>query len=42
MTLRAFVFPILRSPKMWLEDCLKCALSDDRSTSNMVNVLKPC
>ena len=42
MSLRAFVFPILRTPKMWLDKSLKSPVSDERSTSNMVNVPKHC
>ena len=42
MTLRAFVFPLLRTPKTWLDKCLKSPVSDDRSTSNAVNVHKHC
>ena len=38
MTHRAFVFPLLRTPKKWLDKCLKSPVSDDRSTSKMVNV----
>ena len=42
MTFRAFVFPKLRTPKTWLDKRLKSPISDNRSTSNMVNVHKPC
>ena len=42
MTLRAFVFPKLRTPKTWLDKRLKSPVSDDRSRSNMVNVSKHC
>ena len=37
MTLRAFVFP-----KLLLDKCLECPVSDNHSTSNMVNVPKHC
>ena len=37
-TLIAFVFPKLRTPKTWLDKCLKSPVSQDPSTSNMVNV----
>ena len=40
MTLIAFVFPKLRTPKRWLDKCLKSPVSEDLSTSNMVNVPK--
>ena len=40
MTLIAFVFRKLPSPKMLLDKCLKSTFSDDRSRSNMVNVPK--
>ena len=42
MTLIAFVFPILRTPKRWLDKCLKSTVSEDPSTSNMVKVPKHC
>ena len=42
MTLKAFVFLLLRTPKTWLDKCLKKTASNDRSTSNMVNVPKHC
>ena len=42
MTLTAFVVPKLRTPKTWLEKSLKITVSDDPSTSNMVNVPKHC
>ena len=42
MTVRAFVFPLLRTPKTWLDKCLKSSVSDARSTRNMVNVPKDC
>ena len=40
MTLIAFVFRKLPSPKMLLDKCLKSPISDDRSRSNMENVPK--
>ena len=42
MTLIAFVFPKLPTPKRWLDKCLKALVSEDRSTSNMVKVAKHC
>ena len=42
MNLMAFVFPKLRTLKTWLDKCLKSPVSDDPSTSNMVNVPKQC
>ena len=42
MTLKAFVFPKLRTPKTWLDKCLKSLVSEDPSTSNMVNGAKHC
>ena len=38
----AFVFPRLPTPKRWLGKCLKSLVSEDPSTSNMVNVPKYC
>ena len=38
MTLIAFVFPKLQTPKTWLNKYLKRSISEDPSTSNMVNV----
>ena len=38
----AFVFPNLRTLKMWLDKWLKNPVPDDPSTSNMVNVPKHC
>ena len=38
MTLIDFVFPKLRTLKTWLDKCLKGPVSEDHSTSNMVNV----
>ena len=40
MTLITFVFRNLRTPKTWLDKCLKCPVSEDLSTSNMGNVPK--
>ena len=40
MILTAFVFPKLRTLKTWLDKCLKSPVSEDASTSNMVNVPK--
>ena len=37
-----FVFPKLRTLKMWLDKWLKNPVPDDPSTSNMVNVPKHC
>ena len=42
MTLTAFVVPKLWAPKTWLEKCLKSPVSEDPSTSNMVNMSKHC
>ena len=42
MTLIPFVFPTLRTPKTWLDKCLKSTVSEDPSTSNMVKVPKHC
>ena len=42
MTLKAFVFPLLRTPKTWLDKFLKSPVSDNCSTSNIVNVPKHC
>ena len=42
MTLTAFVFPKLQTPRTWLDNCLKSHVSEDPSTSNMVNVPKHC
>ena len=38
MNLIAFVFPNLRTPKTWLDKCLKRTVSEDPSTSSMVKV----
>ena len=40
MTLTAFVFPKLQTPKTWLDKRLESPVSEDPSTSNMVNVAK--
>ena len=37
MTLIDFVFPKLRTPKTWLDKCPKRPVSEDPSTSNMIN-----
>ena len=42
MTLTTFVFRKLRTPKTWLDKCLKILVSEDASTSNMVNVTNLC
>ena len=42
MILIGFLFPKLRTPKTWLDKCLKSPVLEDNSTSNMVNVLKHC
>ena len=42
MTLPAFVYLKLQAPKTWLDKCLKSPVSEDASTSNMVNVPKHC
>ena len=42
VTLTAFVFPKLRTRKRWLDKCLKSPVSEDPSTSNIVNVAKHC
>ena len=42
MALIAFVFPKLRTPKTWLDNCLKSPVSEDPSTTKMVNVPKHC
>ena len=41
-TLIDFVFPNIRTPKTWLDKCLKSFVSEDISTSNMVNGPKNC
>ena len=42
MTLIDFVFLKLRTPKRWLDKCLKITVLEDPSTSNMVNGPKHC
>ena len=42
MTLTAFVFPKVHTLKRWLDNCLKSPLSEDPSTSNMVNLPRHC
>ena len=42
VTLIDFLFPKLRPAKRWSDKCLKTAVKDDPSTSNMVNVPKHC
>ena len=42
MALITFVFPILGTPKTWLDKCQKSIVSEDASRSNIVNVLKHC
>ena len=42
MTLIAFVFWKLLTPKTWLDKCLKSPVSEDPSTSNMADVPKHC
>ena len=42
MTLIDFVFPKLRPPKTWSDKCLKSPVSEDPSTSNMVNMPNHC
>ena len=42
MTLLAFVFPKLQTPKTSLNKCQKGLLSEDRSTRKTENVLKHC
>ena len=42
MTFTAFVFPKLRTLKTWFDKCLKSPVSEDPSTSNMINVPKHC
>ena len=37
MTIIDFVFPKLRTPKTWLDKCLKSLFLEDILTSNMVN-----
>ena len=40
MTLIVFVFRKLRTPKTWLDKCLKSLVSEDASTTNMAHVPK--
>ena len=40
MSITAFVFPKLGTLKTFLDKCLKSPVSEDPSTSNMVNVPK--
>ena len=42
MTLIAFVFPKLRTPKLWLDNSIKSPVSEDPRTSNMGDVRKHC
>ena len=42
MTLKAFVFLKLRTPKTQSDECLKSVVSENTSASNMVNVPKHC
>ena len=42
MTLIAFVFRKLQTPKTWLDKCLKGSFPEDPSTSNMTDVAKHC
>ena len=42
MTLTAFVIPQLQTLKTWLDKCLKSPVSEDLSTSNIVNASKHC
>ena len=42
MKLIAFVFPKLRTLKMWLDKCLKSLVLEEPWRSNMVNVPKDC
>ena len=42
MTLIDFVFPKLRTPKKLLDKCLKSPISENPSTSNMVNGPQHC
>ena len=42
MTLTAFVFPKLRTVKTCLDKCLKSPISENPSTSNMINASKHC
>ena len=42
MTLLAFIFRTLRTPKTRLDKCLKSPVSEDPSRSNMADVRKHC
>ena len=42
LSLTAFLFPQLKTPKTWLDKCLKSPVAEDPSRSNMVNVLGHC
>ena len=42
MTLIAFVFPNLPTPKAWLHKYLKSPISKEVSTSNMAHIPKHC
>ena len=42
MTLMAFLFPKLRTPKTLSDKCLKSPVSEDTSTSHTVNLQKHC
>ena len=42
MTLTDFVFPKLRTPKVWSDKWLKSSVTGDPLTSNIVNVPKHC
>ena len=42
MTVIDFLFPKLRPAKTWTDKCLKSPVSEDPSTSNMVNLPKQC
>ena len=42
MTVITDVFRKLRTAKTWLNKCLKSAVSEDPSTSNMVTGVKQC
>ena len=42
MTVIAFIFWNLRTPKMLLDNCLKPPVSEDRSTSKTADLPKNC
>ena len=42
MILAAFVFPKIRTLKTQLDECLKSPISEDPSTSTIVNKRKDC